>query len=142
MSISETFTPIIGDLQSCGKGLAVTLQDSKITLLTFILILVLASVKIIPVTKGNYAGFAIQISELSIRETMSVETTVPDTAIPEKSKYENTFLRTFLYSLGSAAGLFLYNTFNSFVSFFYTDAMGLPAQWVGRGLFAFGFWNA
>jgi GPH family glycoside/pentoside/hexuronide:cation symporter len=77
-----------------------------------------------------------------MRENMSVETTVPDSATSEKSKYENTFLRTFLYSLGSAAGLFLYNTFNSFVSFFYTDAMGLPAHWVGRGLFAFGFWNA
>jgi glycoside/pentoside/hexuronide:cation symporter, GPH family len=73
---------------------------------------------------------------------MSVETTSSDSVIPEKAKRDSTFIRTVLYSLGSAAGLFLYNTFNSFVSFFYTDAIGLPAQWVGRGLFAFGFWNA
>ncbi|MDQ7028022.1 MAG: MFS transporter [Anaerolineae bacterium] len=52
------------------------------------------------------------------------------------------FSMTILYSLGSAAGLFLYNTFNAFVQFFYADVVGLPAQWVGRGLFAFGFWNA
>lgn len=57
-------------------------------------------------------------------------------------KAEMPFFKVVLYSLGSAAGLFLYNTFNSFIQFFYTDAVGLPAQWVGRGWFAFGLWNA
>lgn len=47
-----------------------------------------------------------------------------------------------LYALGNAAGLLTYNTFNSFIQFFYTDHVGLPPQWVGRGWFAFGFWNA
>lgn len=47
-----------------------------------------------------------------------------------------------LYSLGNAAGLLTYNTFNAFIQFFYTDVVGLPPQWVGRGWFAFGFWNA
>jgi GPH family glycoside/pentoside/hexuronide:cation symporter len=50
--------------------------------------------------------------------------------------------KTILYSFGSGAGLFLYNTFNAFLQFFYTDVVGLPAQWVGRGWFAFSFWNA
>jgi GPH family glycoside/pentoside/hexuronide:cation symporter len=60
-----------------------------------------------------------------------------------KSKHAGlSFFMTVLYSLGSGAGLFLYNTFNSFIQFFYADVIGLPAQWVGRGLFGFGFWNA
>ncbi|NDJ86119.1 MAG: MFS transporter [Chloroflexi bacterium] len=52
------------------------------------------------------------------------------------------FWKTVLYALGNAAGLLTYNTFNSFIQFFYTDHVGLPPQWVGRGWFAFGFWNA
>ncbi len=50
--------------------------------------------------------------------------------------------RTFFYAFGNAAGLLTYWTFNSFVQYFYTDVKGLPPQWVGWGLFAFGFWNA
>ena len=50
--------------------------------------------------------------------------------------------KVFLYALGNAAGLLTYNTFNAFIQFFYTDEVGLPPQWVGRGWFAFGFWNA
>lgn len=50
--------------------------------------------------------------------------------------------RTILYSLGNAAGLLTYWTFNSFVQFFYTDTMKVSPEWVGRGWFAFGFWNA
>lgn len=50
--------------------------------------------------------------------------------------------KMFFYALGNAAGLLTYNTFNSFIQFFYTDHVGLPPQWVGRGWFAFGFWNA
>lgn len=50
--------------------------------------------------------------------------------------------KVFFYALGNAAGLLTYNTFNGFVTFFYTDSVGLPAHWVGRGWFAFGFWNA
>jgi GPH family glycoside/pentoside/hexuronide:cation symporter len=52
------------------------------------------------------------------------------------------FWRTLLYSLGNAAGLLTYTTFNAFIQYFYTDVKGLPAHWVGRGWFAFGFWNA
>lgn len=50
--------------------------------------------------------------------------------------------KVFLYALGNAAGLLTYNTFNTFLQFFYTDHVGLPSNWVGRGWFAFGFWNA
>jgi GPH family glycoside/pentoside/hexuronide:cation symporter len=53
-----------------------------------------------------------------------------------------TFWRTLLYSFGNAAGLLTYWTFNSFVQFFYTDVKGVSPEWVGRGWFAFGFWNA
>ncbi|MCI0712038.1 MAG: MFS transporter [Chloroflexi bacterium] len=52
------------------------------------------------------------------------------------------FWKVVFYGLGNAAGLLLYNTFNTFIQFFYTDSVGLPSQWVGRGWFAFGFWNA
>jgi GPH family glycoside/pentoside/hexuronide:cation symporter len=50
--------------------------------------------------------------------------------------------RTVFYSLGNAAGQLLYTTFNSFIFVFYSDHVGLPPDWVGRGLFGFGFWNA
>lgn len=50
--------------------------------------------------------------------------------------------RTVLYSFANAAGLLTYTTFNTFIQYFYTDVQGLPPQWVGRGWFAFGFWNA
>jgi GPH family glycoside/pentoside/hexuronide:cation symporter len=50
--------------------------------------------------------------------------------------------KVYLYALASGAGVFLYNTFNSYLQFFYTDVVGLPSQWVGRGWFIFGFWNA
>ena len=50
--------------------------------------------------------------------------------------------RTVLYSLGNAAGLLTYWTFNSFVQYFYTTVMKVSPEWVGRGWFAFGFWNA
>ena len=50
--------------------------------------------------------------------------------------------RTILYALGNAAGLLTYTTFNSYIQFFYTDVKGLAPNWVGRGWFAFGFWNA
>jgi GPH family glycoside/pentoside/hexuronide:cation symporter len=74
---------------------------------------------------------------------MSLEVPSDNVTPKPKSKHAGLpFSMTLLYSLGSGAGLFLYNTFNSFVQFFYADAVGLPAQWVGRGLFAFGFWNA
>jgi GPH family glycoside/pentoside/hexuronide:cation symporter len=52
------------------------------------------------------------------------------------------FWRTFFYSFGNAAGLLTYWTFNSFVQYFYTTVMGVSPEWVGRGWFAFGFWNA
>lgn len=50
--------------------------------------------------------------------------------------------RTFFYGFGNAAGLLTYWSFNTFVQYFYTDVKGLPPHWVGRGWFAFGFWNA
>jgi len=50
--------------------------------------------------------------------------------------------RTAFYSLGNAAGLLTYSTFNTFIQYFYTTVMGLPPEWVGRGWFLFGFWNA
>ncbi|NLX10302.1 MAG: MFS transporter [Chloroflexi bacterium] len=52
------------------------------------------------------------------------------------------FWRTIFYSFGNAAGLLTYTTFNTFIQYFYTTVMGLPPQWVGRGWFLFGFWNA
>lgn len=58
------------------------------------------------------------------------------------SRADLPFWKVLFYGLGNAAGLLLYNTFNSFIQFFYTDSVGLPAQWVGRGWFGFGFWNA
>lgn len=63
-------------------------------------------------------------------------------ATTEEAEDELPFWKVFLYGLGNAAGLLMYNTFNTFIQFFYTDAVGLPSQWVGRGWFAFGFWNA
>lgn len=60
------------------------------------------------------------------------------TSVPERVP----FWRTFFYSFGNAAGLLTYTTFNAFIQYFYTDVRGLPPQWVGRGWFAFGFWNA
>ncbi|NDJ75001.1 MAG: MFS transporter [Chloroflexi bacterium] len=50
--------------------------------------------------------------------------------------------RTVFYAFGNAAGLLTYWTFNTYVQYFYTDVRGLPPHWVGRGWFAFGFWNA
>lgn len=50
--------------------------------------------------------------------------------------------RTVFYSFGNAAGQLTYTTFNTFIQYFYTTVMGLPPNWVGRGWFAFGFWNA
>ncbi len=35
-----------------------------------------------------------------------------------------------------------YWTFNDYILYFYTDVQKLPPRWVGRGWFAFGFWNA
>ena len=35
-----------------------------------------------------------------------------------------------------------YWTFNNYILYFYTDVKKLPPRWVGRGWFAFGFWNA
>jgi GPH family glycoside/pentoside/hexuronide:cation symporter len=52
------------------------------------------------------------------------------------------FWRTLFYAFGNAAGLLLYWTFNPFIQYFYTDVKGMPPHWIGRGLFAFGFWNA
>jgi GPH family glycoside/pentoside/hexuronide:cation symporter len=52
------------------------------------------------------------------------------------------FWRTILYSFGNAAGLLTYWTFNSYVLKFYIDVKGVSPEWVGRGWFAFGFWNA
>ncbi len=52
------------------------------------------------------------------------------------------FWRTVLYALGNAAGLLTYTTFNTYIQYFYTDIKGLAPNWVGRGWFAFGFWNA
>jgi GPH family glycoside/pentoside/hexuronide:cation symporter len=52
------------------------------------------------------------------------------------------FWRTIFYSFGNAAGLLTYTTFNAFIQYFYTEVKGLPPNWVGRGWFAFGFWNA
>ncbi len=52
------------------------------------------------------------------------------------------FWRTLLYSMANAASLLTYWTFNNFIQYFYTDVQGLPPHWVGRGWFAFGFWNA
>jgi len=37
-------------------------------------------------------------------------------------------VQIYLYALGSGAGLFLYNVFNSFIQFFYTAVVGLPSQ--------------
>ncbi len=64
-------------------------------------------------------------------------------AHPARSQPEGmTLWRTILYSLGNAAGLLTYWTFNSFVQYFYTTVMKVAPEWVGRGWFAFGFWNA
>lgn len=75
----------------------------------------------------------LQTVRLSIMKFVRQQTRVKDDISP---------WQVFLYSLGSGAGVFLYNTFNSFIQFFYTDVVGLPSQWVGRGWFIFGFWNA
>ncbi|MFP4321432.1 MAG: MFS transporter [Anaerolineales bacterium] len=58
--------------------------------------------------------------------------------IPQTVKLRDTLY----YSLGNAAGLMTYNVFNTFLIFFYTDVVRLPAAWVGAGWLAFGFWNA
>ena len=50
--------------------------------------------------------------------------------------------RTLLYALANAAGMLTYWTFNNYILYFYTDVKKLPPRWVGRGWFAFGFWNA
>ncbi|MBI5958935.1 MAG: MFS transporter [Chloroflexi bacterium] len=63
-------------------------------------------------------------------------------AQPEHSPAALPFWRTVLYGFGNAAGQLTYSTFNTFIQYFYTDVQGLPPQWVGRGWFAFGFWNA
>ncbi len=52
------------------------------------------------------------------------------------------FWRTLFYSMANAASLLTYWTFNNFIQYFYIDVRGLPPHWVGRGWFAFGFWNA
>lgn len=52
------------------------------------------------------------------------------------------FWRTLFYAFGNAAGQLTYTTFNAFIQYFYTEVKGLPPNWVGRGWFAFGFWNA
>ena len=62
--------------------------------------------------------------------------------MPDTMANELPLWKVFFYALGNAAGLLTYNTFNGFVTFFYTDSVGLPPHWVGRGWFAFGFWNA
>jgi GPH family glycoside/pentoside/hexuronide:cation symporter len=69
-----------------------------------------------------------------IKSVSAATKTIDDDVMP--------FWKVFFYGLGNAAGLLLYNTFNTFIQFFYTDTVGLPSQWVGRGWFAFGFWNA
>ena len=60
----------------------------------------------------------------------------------KKSENRVPLWRSVLYSFGNAAGLLTYQTFNAFIQYFYTDVKGLPPHWVGRGWFAFGFWNA
>jgi len=66
-----------------------------------------------------------------------------DSAASEHIQSEQVpFWRTFLYALGNAAGLLTYWTFNSYVQYFYTTVKGVSPEWVGRGWFAFGFWNA
>lgn len=52
------------------------------------------------------------------------------------------FWRTIFYSMGNAAGLLTYTTFTTFVQYFYTTVKHLSPDWVGVGLFGFGFWNA
>lgn len=69
-------------------------------------------------------------------ETESAQTR-PQTEMPGVP-----FWRTLLYSMANAASLLTYWTFNNFIQYFYTDVQGLPPHWVGRGWFAFGFWNA
>lgn len=66
----------------------------------------------------------------------------PITAPPESKPSAMPFWRTMLYSFGNAAGQLTYTTFNTFILYFYTDVQGLPPQWVGRGWFAFTYWNA
>lgn len=61
---------------------------------------------------------------------------------PTDSSGKVPFWRTFFYAFANAAGLLTYTTFNTFIQYFYTDIRGLPPRWVGRGMFAFGFWNA
>lgn len=61
---------------------------------------------------------------------------------PQSATRSLPFWRTLLYSLANAASLLTYWTFNNFIQYFYTDVQGLPPQWVGRGWFAFGLWNA
>lgn len=67
---------------------------------------------------------------------------MPGAAATSTGEGEMPLWRIFFYGLGNAAGLLTYQTFNAFVAFFYTDYVKLPSQWVGRGWFAFGFWNA
>jgi GPH family glycoside/pentoside/hexuronide:cation symporter len=74
------------------------------------------------------------VDQSSVTSAEAMSTLASDDRLP--------FRKVFFYGLGNAAGLLLYNTFNTFIQFFYTDTVGLPSQWVGRGWFAFGFWNA
>lgn len=75
-------------------------------------------------------------------QTIRATDLVVDSARAPYSERRVPLWRTVFYSLGNAAGLLTYSTFNTFIQYFYTTVMGLPPQWVGRGWFAFGFWNA
>lgn len=70
------------------------------------------------------------------------EDAAADSPRPPEPEQSVPLWRTLFYSLGNAAGLLTYSTFNTFIQYFYTTVMGLPPEWVGRGWFAFGFWNA
>lgn len=83
--------------------------------------------------------------QVETQPPVSVEAAGFNTDIPPEETTEEEalpFWRVFLYSLGNAAGLLTYQTFNTFITFFYIDQVKLPSHWVGRGWFAFGFWNA
>lgn len=75
-------------------------------------------------------------------DTDVIHTTAPDVSNSSVHMEPVPFWRTLFYSFGNAANLLLYTTFNTFIQYFYTTEMGLPPNWVGRGWFAFGFWNA
>ena len=75
-------------------------------------------------------------------QTVHTADHVADSAPAPHREQQVPLWRTLFYSLGNAAGLLTYSTFNTFIQYFYTTVMGLPPEWVGRGWFAFGFWNA